>query len=229
MVATVDNIVGEQTSDFLGKDGFFWWVGEVEESKAPQLLGRVKCRVLGYYTGADAGFRKELETKDLPWATVLQPTDQPGIEGVGKSSHQLRPGAIVMGFFMDGEEAQFPIVMGVLRISQQKGEGLDPKKSTFIFSQGPNREDVNPTTNKIGEDQVAGDKLQTTTTAVKEAGNATAELPNPANPGTGLGHQTGIPGSSANFAKPPFPSKPIPAAHGVGAVSYTHLTLPTKA
>ena len=216
MVATIDNIVGEATADFVGKDGFFWWVGEVEETKDPQLLGRVKCRVLGYYTGAEAGFRKDLETKDLPWATVLQPTDQPGVEGLGKSSHQLRPGAIVMGFFMDGEEAQFPIVMGVLRISQAKGTTLKGENSTFIFSQGPNREDINPTTNQTGTDQTAGKKLKTANTAVKEAGNPTAELPNAANPGTGLGHRTGIPGSSANTVKPPFPSKPIPAAHGVG-------------
>ena len=139
MAAYVDNIVGEASTDFLGKDGFIWWVGEVEDTKDPQFIGRVKCRVLGFYTGPEAGFRKDLKTEDLPWATVLQPTDQAGIEGVGKSSHQLRPGAIVMGFFLDGEEAQFPIVMGVLRISTNPNTKLNGKNSTFLFTDAPNR------------------------------------------------------------------------------------------
>ena len=216
MVATIDNIIGESTTDFVGKDGFYWWVGEVEDVRDPQLIGRVKVRVLGYYTGAEAGFRKDLETKDLPWAQVLQPTDQPGCEGLGKSSHQLRPGAIVMGFFLDAEEAQFPIVMGVLRMGKNKGKSMDPKESSFIFSEGLIRDNINPTTNKIGESTVGGKHLTTTTTAVKEAGNTTAELPNAANPGTGLAHQTGVAGSTANSSKPKFPSKPIPAASGVG-------------
>ena len=68
MVATVDNIIGESATDFVGKDGFFWWVGEVEDVRDPQYIGRVKVRVLGYYTGAEAGFRKDLSTNDLPWA-----------------------------------------------------------------------------------------------------------------------------------------------------------------
>ena len=48
MVATVDNIIGESATDFVGKDGFFWWVGEVEDVRDPQYIGRVKVRVLGY-------------------------------------------------------------------------------------------------------------------------------------------------------------------------------------
>ena len=58
MSAYVDNIVGESSTDFVGKDGFIWWVGEVEDTEDPQLIGRVKCRVLGFYTGPEAGFRK---------------------------------------------------------------------------------------------------------------------------------------------------------------------------
>ena len=47
---TIDGIVNEPTVNFVGKDGFFWWVGEVEDNEDPMKLGRVKVRVLGYYT-----------------------------------------------------------------------------------------------------------------------------------------------------------------------------------
>ena len=33
MAATIDGIVNEPTINFVGKDGFFWWVGEVEDNE----------------------------------------------------------------------------------------------------------------------------------------------------------------------------------------------------
>ena len=35
-------------TDFLGRDGFTWWVGEVENIKDPAEIGRVKVRILGW-------------------------------------------------------------------------------------------------------------------------------------------------------------------------------------
>ena len=35
---------------FMGKDGFVWWIGVVEERKDPKYLGRCKVRVLGWHT-----------------------------------------------------------------------------------------------------------------------------------------------------------------------------------
>ena len=214
MAAYVDNIVGEASTDFLGKDGFIWWVGEVEDTKDPQFIGRVKCRVLGFYTGPEAGFRKDLKTEDLPWATVLQPTDQAGIEGVGKSSHQLRPGAIVMGFFLDGEEAQFPIVMGVLRISTNPNTKLNGKNSTFLFTDAPNREDINPIIKEIGANSTDIDKTQT------DGINNTVKTPGePATPTSSKSPSNAAqqaPATYNNTAKPSVRSSGIPAASGVG-------------
>ena len=31
MAINVDGITSESTTNFVGKDGFFWWVGEVED------------------------------------------------------------------------------------------------------------------------------------------------------------------------------------------------------
>ena len=48
--------------NFLGQDGFIWFVGVVEDRNDPQKLGRVRVRCLGYHT-AD---RIALPTSDLP-------------------------------------------------------------------------------------------------------------------------------------------------------------------
>ena len=71
---TIDGIVNEPTVNFVGKDGFFWWVGEVEDNEDPMELGRVKVRVLGYYTNVRGGTTSSLPTDKLPWATCLQHT-----------------------------------------------------------------------------------------------------------------------------------------------------------
>ena len=107
-------------ADFAGRDGFAWWIGEVEDHMDPSQLGRVKVRIVGWYTGTKTDsegknqYLTELPTKDLPWATVLLPTDRPQTKNAG-STTELQPGAQVLGFFMDGEEAQLPCVLGAFR------------------------------------------------------------------------------------------------------------------
>ena len=127
---TVEGILNEPKTNFVGKDGFYWWIGEVEDIEDPMELGRCKVRVLGYYTNVRGGTTADLPTEALPWATVLQHTCQAGNAGQGESSGQLQPGAIVMGFFMDGEDAQMPIVIGVLRVKKAE----NPEKHTFVFT-----------------------------------------------------------------------------------------------
>ena len=113
-------------SDFAGRDGFVWWIGEVENIDDPSQLGRVKVRIIGWYTGnktnegADS-YTKTLPTENLPWATVLLPTDKPQTKNAGTTT-ELQPGAFVMGFFLDGEEAQLPVVMGSFRGFRQADE-----------------------------------------------------------------------------------------------------------
>ena len=36
--------------NFMGKDGFTWFVGVVEDRNDPQKLGRLRVRCLGYHT-----------------------------------------------------------------------------------------------------------------------------------------------------------------------------------
>ena len=125
-LATVDGIINEQNTSFAGKDGFYWWIGEVESNEDPMGCNRVRVRIINYYTNPAGSSVSNLPTENLPWATVLQHTCQAGNDLQGESSGQLQPRAIVMGFFMDGESAQMPVVMGVLRV--RKGETDTDKK-----------------------------------------------------------------------------------------------------
>lgn len=225
---SIDGIINEPTVGFVGKDGFFWWVGEVEDNEDPMELGRVKVRVLGYYTNIRGGTTSDLPTEKLPWATVLQHTSQPGNDGQGESSGQLQPGAIVMGFFMDGEDAQMPIVIGVLRVNKSPESG---NKNIFAFT-GENMEPgsqghVNPVLYNpadpgynekavnAGDNPGTGNKQRNSiNNSVPIAGNTTTT------PAGGYGSPmnvgTKLPGSTANPKKPKQPRKPIPAANGVG-------------
>ena len=66
-----------QVSNFMGKDGFNWFVGVVEDRNDPSALGRVRVRCLGYHSSD----LTELPTVDLPWAHVMHPVTDPSMHG----------------------------------------------------------------------------------------------------------------------------------------------------
>ena len=94
--------------NFMGKDGFTWFVGVVEDRQDPQKLGRLRVRCLGYHT-KDLG---KLPTADLPWAHVMNPITSATVSGVGQTPLGCVEGTWVVGFFTDGHEAQMPMIMG---------------------------------------------------------------------------------------------------------------------
>ena len=111
---------------FVGKDGFYWWIGQVVNSDswkgnipASPILGnsaqagfgeRYKVRILGYHPQDQS----ELADDDLPFAYVMYPvTAGGGNKGVWQSSN-LKQGNFVFGFYLDGEDAQQPVIMGVI-------------------------------------------------------------------------------------------------------------------
>ena len=114
---------------FLGKDGFIWWVGQVvDQTKWAGNLSatptkttkeqkgfdfRYKVRIMGYHTAAP----NDLSDDDLPWASVMLPVTA-GTSGGARQTPQLRQGNFVYGFFIDGEDAQQPIIMGVIGYNQ---------------------------------------------------------------------------------------------------------------
>ena len=98
------------SSNFMGLDGFVWFVGVVEDRDDPNHLGRVRVRCVGIHTDS----RRELPTNDLPWAHVMHPVTDPSMHGMGNSPSFLVEGSWVVGFFRDAENQQQPIIMGSL-------------------------------------------------------------------------------------------------------------------
>ena len=94
--------------NFIGQDGFIWFVGVVEDRDDPMHSGRVRVRCLGYHTAK----KIDLPTEDLPWAQVLLPVTSAGISGVGQTPLGLVEGSHVIGFFRDGTAAQEPVILG---------------------------------------------------------------------------------------------------------------------
>ena len=107
-----------KSNEFLGLDGFIWWTGVVEDRNDPLQLGRCRVRCMGWH---DENVDK-LPTGDLPWAQPLQPITSAALAGVGTSATGLLEGSWVVGFFMDGKKAQFPIIMGSLAGISGEGE-----------------------------------------------------------------------------------------------------------
>jgi len=111
-------------ADFMGKNGFQWFVGVVEDRKDPQTLGRLRVRCLGYHTeGLD-----KLPTADLPWAHVMNPITSATVSGIGQSPLGAVEGTWVVGFFQDGADAQQPIIIGTLPGKPTELPDTDSKK-----------------------------------------------------------------------------------------------------
>lgn len=91
-------------NNFAGLNGFVWWMGVVEGIKDPLKLGRCQVRIFGWHTGN----KKLIPTEDLPWAQTLHPANG----SMTLSAPTL--GDYAIGFFLDSESGQAPVVMGVL-------------------------------------------------------------------------------------------------------------------
>ena len=49
-------------ANFMGKDGFIWWQGVVEDRHDPLFLGRCRIRILGWHTKD----KSQIPTESLP-------------------------------------------------------------------------------------------------------------------------------------------------------------------
>jgi len=131
-------------SNFMGLDGFIWFVGVVEDRNDPDQLGRVRVRCLGFHTDNLTA----LPTSDLPWAHVMHPVTDPSMHGMGNSPSFLLEGSWVVGFFRDANEKQQPLIIGTI-------PGVP--KSSADFTKGFNdpRHEESTQVNDIGLKQYA--------------------------------------------------------------------------
>ena len=125
----------------IGKEGFIWFIGTVEDRNDPEQLGRVRVRCFGWHTDN----RELIPSDSLPWAFISQSPNNP-------ASYTPKEGDMVFGFFLDAESAQNPVVIGVIpgkptkKPDYQRGFS-DPRKS---FSDQPTKEQY-PLKSKLNE------------------------------------------------------------------------------
>ena len=114
----------QPSTNFWGKDPMNWWIGQVtdpEKGKWGDCLEttqadngediyafRCRVRIVGYHDCAD-----DLPDEDLPLAHILLPPNTATTGGCGETV-QYQGGEVVVGFFMDGEDAQQPVIFGTL-------------------------------------------------------------------------------------------------------------------
>jgi len=89
--------------DFLGLNNFVWWFGVVENRLDPLELGRCQVRCFGWHT-EDIN---QIPIDKLPWAHPVVPY---GVKNVQPPPE----GTMVFGFFADGKEGRYPIIMGTV-------------------------------------------------------------------------------------------------------------------
>jgi len=97
-------------NNFLGRNGFIWFNGVVEDRQDPQKLGRLRVRCVGIHTDN----KDDLPTSDLPWSQLIHPITSSGISGLGSSPGFIVEGTWVFGYFRDGVNMQEPMIMGSL-------------------------------------------------------------------------------------------------------------------
>ena len=110
---------------FLGAH-FNWWIGQIASDSTwrdnilpgkfedkNQISGwgrRYKVRILGLHDQGET----EVPSDQLPWAQVMYPVTGGGGQAHASATANLRQGMFVFGFFLDGQEQQVPVIMGVL-------------------------------------------------------------------------------------------------------------------
>jgi len=121
-------------NNYIGKDGFNWWLGVVEEVKDPLSLGRCQVRIFGWHTSN----KKMIPTDKLPWAL---PMNSPN-----SSMTAAAPviGDYAFGFFSDGMSGQAPYMIGIFPGIPQKGAN-----PSLGFSEGDHYPVGEPTTSRL--------------------------------------------------------------------------------
>lgn len=128
-------------------DSFKWFIARVVDIKDPEFLGRVKIRVIHDQTG-DLGDQKNtygLADEDLLWAWPISAIQSASlswkkvselegypvpdwIDAVGLSPTGIAVGSTAFGFYLDGSEANIPLIFGTYhKLSLFPEPGTNPK------------------------------------------------------------------------------------------------------
>ena len=106
----------------MGKEGFVWWQGVVEDRHDPLYLGRCKVRILGWHSDN----KNDQPTVSLPWAYPVAPITSASQTGVGSTPLGPVEGTWVVGFYRDGDAGQEPLFFGTLGgIPERDAKGVN--------------------------------------------------------------------------------------------------------
>jgi hypothetical protein len=103
----------------MGISNPMWFVGVVENNDDPTKQGRVQVRAFGVH-GENTD--EEIPTAALPWAICVAGNYEP-------NNPPPKLNSFVFGMFLDGDEAQHPMIMGL--IPAQYTEKHDPDKDKW--------------------------------------------------------------------------------------------------
>ena len=141
----IDQFAALGKTNFVGKDGFNWWIGQIAPpqswrpvnaylSRDEYKHNRVKVRIIGYHPFDDEG--NVLPDVDLPWAEVLIPTHSGSGQASLSETMILAGGETCIGFFLDGEDAQQPVIVGLLPKYNRVEEAYNNAQTRQIKSSG---------------------------------------------------------------------------------------------
>ena len=135
-------------SNFAGRDGFYWWIGQIETKRGTQKKEydvQYKVRIVGHHlSNCNA-----VPSEDLPWAIVMMPAIAPRRPGnTDGQSIKYDSGDWVIGFFLDGNEGQHPVIMGSLPLQHNATNNttktfLNPDSTCNAFNT-PIPSDIHP-------------------------------------------------------------------------------------
>jgi hypothetical protein len=117
-----------KSNNFMGFK-FIWWIGIVEDRNDPLFLGRCRIRIFGWHTED----KTLIPTSALPWAQPIYPSNST------TTTNTPKEGDMVLGFFTDGEDAQYPVYFGTFpgipTITPDQSKGfVDPRVSDQLES-----------------------------------------------------------------------------------------------
>jgi len=140
---------------FVGSH-WLWWVGQVmpdktwreninqcnfkESSEIPGWGYRYKVRIMGMHDQDES----IVPNDQLPWAQVMYPITAGTGQGGNVTTPGIRQGNFVFGFFLDGQDQQVPVIMGILG-NNGKTEIPDLKQHIFAPSSAEAEADEDPT------------------------------------------------------------------------------------
>jgi hypothetical protein len=169
-------------SNYIGKDGFSWWIGQVAKkdtwekgsqfSNQGDWAARCKVRIIGHHS-FDGSI---LADEDLPWAQIMLDPSFGSLQGGIGGTINLKGGETCFGFFLDGDDGQQPVVIGLLHrsdgVKNLQTEDVIKKEKSSRFKPFTGHPGNNPQTTQRN---IRGEKGIDQNTTTEERNTQSAE------------------------------------------------------